>query len=460
MALHKVKRGLDLPISGAPEQRISKSPLVSAVALVAADYVGMKPTMFVRPGDTVKRGQALFEDKKNPGVLYTSPGAGTVRAVNRGDKRALQSVVVDLSDSERTTGQPGPDEEATFENFADRDPAGLSREEIKALLIESGMWPSIRQRPYGRTPAIDDEPEAMFITAMDTNPHAPDPDVVIKGAEEDFARGCIVVAKLTEGSTYVCRAPGSAVPVNPNTGLRVEEFQGPHPAGNVGLHMHVLNPVNREHVAWHINYQEVIAIGRLFATGKLDVRRVISIAGPQALNPRLVPTRFGASTLELTDSEMREGENRIISGSVIGGRTASDDVHGFLGRHHHQISVLAEGREREFMGWLSPGPNKFSTIPIYVSRLLGGQKFDFTTTTNGSHRAMVPIGMYERVFPFDMEPAFLLRELIVGNLERSEQLGALELDEEDIALCTFVCPAKYEYGPILRDALTQIEKEG
>lgn len=460
MALHKIRRGLDLPISGAPEQRVAKGPIIRSVAVMAADYVGMKPTMFVRPGDAVKRGQAIFEDKKNPGVIFTAPGAGTIRAVNRGEKRALQSVVIDLSESEVSTGQPAADEIATFENFADRDPAGLSRDEIKALLIESGMWTSLRQRPFGRTPAIDSEPEAIFITAMDTNPHAPDPNVVIQGAEEDFARGCIVVAKLTEGTTYVCRAPGSSVPVNPNTGLRVEEFSGPHPAGNVGLHIHILNPVNRENVAWHINYQEVIAIGRLFDTGKLNVGRVISLSGPQMLNPRLVPTRVGASTDDLCESELRAGENRVISGSVLSGRTAAGEVHGFLGLYHHQVSVIAEGREREFLGWVLPGMNKFSTIPIFASRLMGKQEFDFTTTTNGSPRAMVPIGMYERVFPFDMEPTYLLRELIVGNLERSEQLGCLELDEEDIALCTYVCPGKHEYGPILRNALTEIEKEG
>lgn len=460
MALHKIRRGLDLPIAGAPGQRIAKGPTVRSVAIMAHDYHGMKPTMFVRPDDVVKRGQAIFEDKKNPGVIYTAPGAGTVTAVNRGDKRALQSVVIQLSDHEVQTGHAGPDEEAAFESFADRDPAGLSREEIKALLIESGMWPSLRQRPYNKVPPIDFEPEAIFITAIDTNPHAPDPSVVIRGAEDDFARGCIVIAKLTEGPTIVCRAPGSAVPVNPNTGIRVEEFQGPHPAGNVGLHMHLLNPVNREHIAWHINYQEAIAIGRLFATGKLDTRRVISLAGPQVLNPRLVPTRMGASTMDLCEGELREGENRIVSGSVLCGRKASGEVHGYLGRHHHQISVLREGREREFIGWLVPGYNKFSTIPIFISQMFPGQRFNFSTTTNGSHRAMVPIGMYERVMPFDVEPAYLLRELIIGNLERAEQLGCLELDEEDIALCTFVCPGKYEYGPILRECLTEIEREG
>jgi len=460
MALHKVKRGLNLPIAGEPEQRIAKGPRITKVALVAADYIGMKPTMFVQPGEVVKRGQALFEDKKNPGVVYTAPGAGTVSAVNRGERRALQTVVIDLSEAERATGEPGDGEHAEFEHYTGNDPAGLSRDQIKNLLNESGMWPSIRMRPFSKVPAIDSEPDALFVTAMDTNPLAPDPEIVMAGHEEDFQRGLLCVAKLTEGPTFVCRRPDANIPVNPNTGIRVEEFAGPHPAGTPGYHIHTLYPVDRNHTAWYINYQEVIAIGRLFGTGRLHVGRTIALGGPQVLNPRLLPTRLGASTEEICDGELREGENRIISGSVLSGRKATGEVHGFLGRHCHQISVLHEGREREFLGWLAPGAGKFSVIPIFVSRLMPNRRFNFTTNKMGSERAMVPIGLYERVMPFDIEPAYLLRELIVGNLERAEQLGCLELDEEDIALCTFVCPGKYDYGPILRRNLTEIEQEG
>jgi Na+-transporting NADH:ubiquinone oxidoreductase subunit A len=460
MGLHKIKRGLDLPMAGGPAPTFSDNPKISRVAIMADDYIGMKPTMFVKEGDTVKRGQTLFEDKKTPGVVFTAPGAGTVSAVNRGDRRALQSVVIELSDSERDTGDAGAGEATEFSSFTGKEPAGLSRDEIKDLLVESGLWTTIRTRPFSKVPSPDSTPHSIFVTAMDTNPHAPDVNKVIEGQGNDFQRGLICVAKLTEGSTFVCRKPGAQVPVNPNTGIRVEEFEGPHPAGTVGLHIHTLAPVYRERTAWYLNYQEVIAIGRLFDTGRLDVGRIITIAGPQVQEPRHVRTRVGASTAELTKGGLKEGENRVISGSVLSGRTAIGDAWGYLGRHHHQVTALREGRDREFIGWLAPGKEKFSTVNVYISALNKNKAYDFTTNTNGSERAMVPIGMYERILPWDLLPTFLLRALIVGDIESAEQLGCLELDEEDLALCTYVCPGKYEYGPLLRKNLTDIEKEG
>lgn len=459
MGDHKISKGLDLPIAGAPEQKIVPGPPVTKVALVADDYVGMKPTMFAKVGDVVKQGQVLFEDKKTPGVLYTSPGAGTLIAVNRGERRALQTVVVELSASERS-GEASDDEIVSFENYSGKDVAGLSGDEVRALLIESGLWTSLRTRPYSKVPAPDAEPAAIFITAMDTNPHAPSVDEVYKGNEEAFEKGLLCIAKLREGHIYLCKARGSAVKAGAHSGVGVEEFSGPHPAGNVGVHIHALDPVYREKQVWYLNYQEVIAIGNLFTTGRLDFKRVVSLAGPSVKNPRLLQTRVGASMNELTAGELTEGENRVISGSILSGRAAQGDSLGFLGRNHHQISALREGREREFFGWLAPGANKFSTINTFISKLMPGRKFSFTTTTNGSARAMVPIGMYERVMPMDILPTFLLRALVMGDLERSEQLGCMELDEEDLALCTFVCPGKYDYGPYLRKALAQIEQEG
>lgn len=459
MAVHKIKRGLTLPISGEPEQRIEPSKPVTRVALVAADYVGMKPQMAVDVGDSVKRGQLLFIDKKTPGVRYTAPGAGTVVAINRGAKRALQTLVIELSPGEQS-GAPGADEFAAFESYTGNDPAGLSRDQIKALLLESGMWTALRTRPFSRVPNPETTPNALFITATNTHPLAPSVDAVYEGHEADFERGVLCVSKLCDGPVFLCKHPGSKVSAGAHSGVRVEEFTGPHPAGNVGLHIHRLYPVNRQRVVWHLGYQDVIAIGALFRSGQLDVSRVISLAGPQVAKPRLIQSRIGVSTDELVAGELRDGENRVISGSVLGGRTAIGEVHGFLGRYTDQISVLLEGREREFLGWLSLGLNRFSTINTFLSRFTPTRKFAFTTSTNGSERAMVPIGMYERVMPFDLLPTFLLRAIIVDDVERAELLGVLELDEEDVALCTFVCPGKYEYGPILRRNLTIIEKEG
>ncbi|MBL9101241.1 MAG: Na(+)-translocating NADH-quinone reductase subunit A [Myxococcales bacterium] len=455
MAAHRITKGLDLPITGEPQQAISPGKAVTRVALLGADYIGMKPRMEAKVGDVVKRGQLLFEDRKAPGVRFTAPGAGTVVAVHRGEKRAFVSLVIDLAAS---------DEQVEFASFAavqGKSPAALGVDEVKALLLESGLWTAIRVRPFSRVPAPDGSPRAVFITAVDTNPHAPDVGVVLKGREADFARGLQVVAKLAP-KAYLCKSSKLQVDVGQVPNLKVEDFDGVHPAGNVGTHIHKLEPVNRERVVWHLGYQDVIAIGVLFATGQLDPVRHVTIAGPVVKSPRIVATRLGASLDELTAGELQPGENRVISGSVLGGRKAMGEQSGFLGRHHVQIAALEEGRRRELLGWLAPGAGKYSTIPVYLGFLgrLFGKRFNFTTTTNGSPRAMVPIGMYERVMPLDIMPTFLLRSLLVGDTDRAVALGALELDEEDLALCTFVDPGKTDFGVILRKNLSEIEKEG
>jgi Na+-transporting NADH:ubiquinone oxidoreductase subunit A len=459
MGVHNINKGLDLPIAGAPEQKIDAGASVGSVAILAADYVGMKPTMFVKAGDSVKRGEPLFEDKKSLGTIFTSPAAGTVTAVNRGDKRALQSVVISLSEGE-LKNDPSDAEIVQFENHHSKDVASYSLDEVRALLIESGLWTSFRTRPFSKVPSIDSEPASIFINAMDTNPLAADVDVIYQENHDAFEKGLAAIAKLREGHIYLCTAEKSAVGVGPYAGITQEQFSGPHPAGTSGLHIHTLRPAHAGRVAWTIGYQDVIAIGQLITTGKLDVSRVVSLAGPQVSKPRLVRTRIGASTDALVEGGLNDGENRVISGSVLSGRTAQGYVLGYLGRHHQQISVIAEDTERELLGWLAPGKEKFSIINTFVSKLTPKHKFNFTTSTNGSARAMVPIGMYEKVLPLDLMATHLLRALVVGDVERAERLGCLELDEEDLALCTFACPGKYEYGSYLRDILTTIEAEG
>lgn len=461
MAVHTIKKGLDLPIIGAPEQKIEAAPTVSRVAVVAADYPGMKPRMLVKLGDTVKRGQVLFEDRKSAGVRFTAPGAGKVEAINRGEFRALHSVVIALSQSERD-GKPAADEFEQFPSYeAGKKPSEISRDQVVALLQESGLWTSIRARPFGRVPSPSDPaPHSLFVTVTDTNPHAPAVETVLAGREADFEAGLAIVAKLTEGNVYVCKGAGTKVPTGKLDKVQLEEFHGPHPAGTVGLHIHTLAPVSRRKIVWHVGYQDVILIGRLFSTGKLDVERVVSFAGPTVKKPRLLKTRLGAAIDELVEGNLEAVENRVVSGSVLSGRKAMGEVHGYLGRYHLQISALREGRERVFLGWLFPGADMFSVSGAYTSSLFPSKKFDFTTATHGSHRHMVPIGMYERVFPFDILPTFLLRALLVKDVGRAEELGVLELDEEDLALCTFVCPGKQDYGPVLRDNLEKIWKEG
>ncbi len=463
MAVHTINKGLDLPITGAPEQKVVPAAKVTRVAIVTADYPGMKPRMHVKVGDSVKRGDPLFDDRKSEGVTFTSPGAGKVVAVNRGEFRALQSVVVELSASERD-GKPAPDEFRSFPSYSAElagEPSKLARDKVVALLQESGLWATMRARPHGRVPSTKAAPpHSIFVTATDSNPLAGSVDTILTGREKDFERGLGIVARLTPGKLHLCKASGGKVPTPKIATLEVHEFAGPHPAGTVGLHIHTIDPVDRNKIVWHLGYQDVIAIGRLFATGKLDVERVVSLAGPTVSKPRLLATRAGACIDEIVAGQLAAVENRVISGSVLSGRTAMGEVHGYLGRYHLQISALREGREREFLGWMTLGIDRFSTTGAYVSALTPGKKYDFTTAVNGSHRTMVPIGMFERVFPFDILPTFLLRALLIKDLTRAEELGVLELDEEDVALCTFVCPGKQDYGPILRANLDTIWKEG
>lgn len=459
MAAHVIKKGLDLPITGAPAHDIDTGKKVERVAVTAIDHVGIKSTFRVKEGDSVKRGQVLFEDKKNPGVLYTAPAAGTVTAIHRGERRMLLSVVITLSDGERN-GQPGDGEHVSFEAYADKAPDEMDEAAIRALLIESGEWTAFRTRPFSKAPEVDAKPHAIFITAMDSNPLAGPIEKTAEGRDEDLKTGLEAIRKLTDGTVYFCKSAASSLSHQGVQGISSEEFSGPHPSGLAGTHIHILEPVSLEKIVWTIGLHDVIAIGSLFRTGRLDVMRIISLAGPGAKKPRLIKTRRGASTIELCEGELRDGEQRIVAGSVLSGRNAGDEVTAYLSRFHTQISILSEGREREFMGWLAPGGNKFSVINTFISKLSPGKQFAFTTSTNGSPRAMVPIGMYEKVMPLDILPSYLLRSLIVDDMERAQELGCLELDEEDLALCTFVCPGKYEYGPILRRNLTEIEKEG
>ena len=443
-----INKGLDLPIAGTPSQVINDGKSITKVALLGEEYVGMRPTMHARVGDEVKKGQVLFADKKNPGVVFTSPASGKVIEVNRGAKRVLQSVVIEVAGNEQIT----------FNSYEASQLAGLDRETVKSQLVESGAWTALRTRPFSKVPAVDSETQAIFVTAMDTNPLAAEPELIINEQSDAFVAGLDLLSTLTNGKVYVCKK-GTSLPRSAQSNVEEHVFDGPHPAGLAGTHMHYLYPVNAQNVAWSINYQDVIAFGKLFLTGEIYSERVVSLAGPVVNNPRLVRTQIGASLEELTDSELMPGEVRLISGSVLSGVHASGP-HAYLGRYHQQVSVLREGRDKELFGWAMPGKNKFSVTRSFLGHVFKGQLFNMTTTTNGSDRSMVPIGNYEKVMPLDMEPTLLLRDLCAGDVDSAQALGALELDEEDLALCTFVCPGKYEYGQLLRECLDIIVKEG
>ncbi len=446
-----ITKGLDIPITGSPKQIIENGNKLKSVAVLGSDYVGMKPTMLVAEGDKVKLGQPLFSDKKNPGVHFTSPTSGVVKAINRGDKRVLQSVVIEIS---------GKDE-VTFAKYDTAELENISAQQIKDNLVASGLWATFRTRPYGKVPAIDSHAHSIFVTAIDTRPLAADPAVIIADRATDFANGLELISKLIEGKVYVCKAPGAEIPTG-NAPVTIAEFGGLHPAGLPSTHIHFIDAVSIHKFVWHLDYQAVIAIGALFTTGKLNVERVVALSGPTVKNPRLVRTHVGANLTDLTAGELiNDLESRVISGSVLFGHEA----HGafdYLGTYHLQVSALQEGRARELFGWILAGKNKYSAMNIYTSSVYRktDRLFPLTTDKNGSNRAIVPVGVYETLMPMDILATPLLKALIVGDSDQAQLLGCLELDEEDMSLFTFADPGKHDFAPVLRANLTKIEKEG
>lgn len=414
----RIKRGLDLPIAGAPDQKIGNSQTVGSVALLGRDYVGMKPTMAVKAGDRVKLGQLLFTDKKNSAVRYTSPGAGVVTVIHRGPQRKLLSVVIEL-DQTKGSGAAAEDQ-VEFNHYSDQQ---------IATLLPAGLWTALRTRPFSKVPNPETQPHSLFVNAMDSNPLAADPDVVISERMQDFVVGVNLLARLPKYRLHLCAAPSFAEKLKSqsfNGNVVLHQFKGPHPAGLAGTHIHYIEPAGPQKISWSISYQDVIAIARLFSTGKLEVDRVLSLAGPQVVEPRLVRSRLGANLMELVETELHPHERRVISGSALGGDTALG-VEAYLGRYHQQVTVLREGRERPLLGYLSPGVNRHSVMGIYISSLYRtDRKLAMSTSTQGSERAKVPIGAYEKVMPLDTLPTQLLRALIVGDIETAMNLGALE----------------------------------
>lgn len=451
--MFKIKKGLDLPIAGTPSGDLVDAKTVRSVAVLGEDYPGMKPTMAVAEGDRVKQGQILFSDKKTEGVVFTAPAAGTVSSINRGAKRAFIGLVIDVE------SDVDGDQAEAFASYAAKDLTTLERQTVVNQLLQSGAWTALRTRPFSRIPDPQSTPNSVFVTAIDTNPLAADPKPIIAAREAEFAAGLAVLGRLTDGAVHLCQDDSEALAASTQVGVTSHVFAGPHPAGLPGTHIHFVDPVSTNKTVWFIGYQDVIAIGYLFLNGRVLNERVVALGGPGVTTPRLLRTSVGANLDELTAGELAGGEQRVISGSILAGHTARGQ-HAFLGRYHTQVSVLPEDRERKLFGWLVPGAAVHSVFPAFLSKWIGEKSVSFSTNTNGSTRAMVPIGTYDDVIPMDILATPLMRSILVGDVEKSINLGCLELDEEDVALCTYACPGKYEFGPVLRDLLTQIEKEG
>ncbi len=442
-----LKKGLDLPITGAPAQSIADGPAVQTVALLGSDYIGLKPRLSVQEGDTVAAGSPVFAHKDTPDVMVTSPVSGRVKAVNRGARRVLISVEIEVDD---TAADP-----VDFSSVGNTDTA----EGLAERLAAAGLWTSFRTRPYSRVPASDERAAAIYVTAMDSEPLTADPAVIIAEQREAFVKGLEAVAKLTEGKTYLCHATGTDVPGGDVAGVEVATFSGPHPSGLPGTHMHYLEAPTGSKTVWTIWYQDVIAIGHLLMTGTVNSERVIALSGPRVKDPRLVRTVAGASMDALTAGGVEDSDPlRVISGSVLSGR-AGEGATAYLGRYHRQITVIEEDHKQIPMGWIRPMFSKFSYQPVLGSAL-SKKLYALTSNLNGGRRAMVPLGTFEELMPQDYLPTQLLRAMLVMDTDVAQQLGALELDEEDLGLVGFACPAKYEYGMALRDCLAKIEREG
>ncbi|WP_163337643.1 Na(+)-translocating NADH-quinone reductase subunit A [Desulfopila sp. IMCC35008] len=444
-----ITKGLDIPISGKPDRRIADGTPVTKVALVGDDSIGLKPTMEVQVGDSVITGQLLFTDKKTEGVKYTSPGCGTVLSINRGPKRKFESIVLELEG----------DEKVIFINNPAQPPTAYGAQDIRSLLVESGLWTSLRTRPFGKVPGPDSQPAALFITAMESEPLAPDTVLIIKEAGDDYQNGLQLLRRLLDVPIHYCSEKRDLLSTEQVEGLNYWTFTGPHPAGLPSTHIHLIDPVHEEKTVWQIGYQEVAAIGSLFRTGTLPTERVVTLAGPGVTEPSHVRTRIGADLFQLCNNLTIDEPVRVLSGSVLSGRTANGHQ-AFLGRCHNQVSVLPDNSGRSLFNWAMPGMSMFSVKPVFTSALVKNLQLKMNTALWGGRRAIYPLGTYEDVMPLDIIPVYLLKALAVHDTEKSKNLGCLELVEEDLALCSFSCPGKNEFGPMLRNVLNTIELGG
>ena len=438
----KLSKGLEIRLQGEAVRELTELPLAAEYAVSPLDVEGVTPKMLVKVGDTVEAGSALFFDKNNPKVVFTSPVSGTVAAVNRGEKRRILSVVV------------AADKNISYKEFAKLDVETASREEIVNLLLESGLWTLLVQRPYGIIANPADEPKAVFVSAFDSAPLAPDYDFVLADAQKELQKGFEVLARLTSGKVHLSYSTEQEAPQV--EGVELHAFKGKHPAGNVGVQIHHIDPINKGEKVWTANIQDVAIIGRLFLTGKVDMTRVVAVAGASVAQPRYCRIVAGAPAASLYEAT---AENvRVISGNVLTGRNIGKE--GFIGYNANALTVIPEGDNYELLGWAMPRFNKFSVSRAYFSWLFPCRKYNLDTNLNGEERAFVVTGLYEKYLPMDIYPMHLLKAIMAGDLDKMEALGIYEVVEEDFALCEFVDPSKTEMQQIIRNGINLMIKEG
>jgi Na+-transporting NADH:ubiquinone oxidoreductase subunit A len=443
----KLKRGLDIRLKGRAEQKLKEEVKSGLYAVRPTDFPGLTPKLIVKQGDFVSAGSPLFSDKFRQGIVFASPVSGKVVSITRGDRRRLLEVVIE---------REGDD----FLDFGKSDPARSEREDIKASLLKSGLWPVLRQRPYHIVANPDDVPKAIFISGFDTAPLAPDYNFLIDNSSPAlFRTGISALQKLTGGMiNLVLNGKGDTSEILKNAqDVKISYFSGPHPAGNVGVHIHHLDPMNKGEIIWFVNLQDVLAIGRLFDEGIYRHERIIALTGSEVIDPQYYRIRSGASVSHLLEGNVKSGSLRIISGNVLTGTRIERD--GYLGFYDSQLTVIPEGDNFEFFGWIKPGFNKFSFSKTFASRLIPSKGYRLDTNLHGGERAFVMTGIYEKVVPMDIYPMQLLKAILYEDIDLMENLGIYEIAEEDFALCEYICPSKIEIQAIVRKGLDLMKKE-
>lgn len=441
----KLRKGLNIKLKGSAEKALDKLPVPATVALKPTDFPGLTPKLSVKVDAEVKAGDALFYDKYHPEILFTAPLGGKVISINRGERRKILEVVIST------------DEKVGSAAFTKADPSGLSAEEVKEQILKSGLWPFIKKRPYGIIANPEEKPKAIYISTFDTAPLAPDYNFVMEGQMDTFQTGVDALAKLTEGKVNLGINAGSAFTSVKN--VVVNSFEGPHPAGNVGIQIANTNPINKGEVVWTINVQDVLFIGRLFETGNVDFTRTVALAGSEVKAPKYVQTVLGAPMKDLVDGKLIKTDynKRIISGNVLTGTKVSEKC--FLSYYDSLVSVIPEGDEYEFLGWADPGFNKFSATKAYFGKLFPKKEYTMNANIHGGERAFVLSNQYEKLVPMDILPVYLLKAILVNDIDKMENFGIYEVVEEDFALCEYACTSKIEVQKILREGINTMIKE-
>lgn len=443
----RLKKGLNINLKGEADKVYASIPQSELFSLKPTDFHGLTPKLTVKAGDKVKAGSCIFFDKYNEKVRFSSPVSGEVTDIIRGAKRRILEVKLKA------------DTETKYESFSTLD-ASANREQIIEGLLESGVWPFIRQKPFDIIANPMDMPKAIFISTFNTAPLAPDNDFVLHGLENEFQTGIDFLKKLTDGKIHL-NVDGNT---NPSTvftsckGVQINKITGAHPAGNVGVQIHHIDPINKGDVVWYLYPQDVLTIARLFSEGKYDVSRIVALTGPQVEKPRYYRTIAGANIKNLLNENTLIGDNnRFISGDVLTGEKIEEG--GNIGFYDSQLTVIEEGNQQEFLGWIAPNLDKFSLSKSYFSWLMPSKKYSLNTNYNGEERAYVVTGQYEKVLPMDIYPIQLIKACLIEDIDSMEQLGIYEISPEDVALCEFVCTSKMEVQSIIREGLDLIKKE-